>query len=62
MWRCRRCRKKCFLSGCRVAPAVSETGFRLLEGGHIVYAEPGHPEYRSYPVEGLLTVDAEEVA
>ena len=33
-----------------------------MEGGHIVYAEPGHPEYRRYPVEDLLIVDAEEVA
>ena len=33
-----------------------------MESGHIVYAEPGHPEYRRYPVEDLLIVDAEEVA
>jgi len=33
-----------------------------MEGGHIVYAEPGHPEYRRYPTEDLLIVDAEEVA
>ena len=33
-----------------------------MEDGHIVYAEPGHPEYRRYPAEDLLIVDAEEVA
>ena len=33
-----------------------------MKSGHIVYAEPGHPEYRSYPVEDLLIVDVEEVA
>ena len=33
-----------------------------MEGDHIVYAEPGHPEYRRYPVEDLLIVGAEEVA
>ena len=32
-----------------------------VKGGHIVYAEPGHPEYRRYPAEDLLIVDAEEV-
>jgi len=32
-----------------------------MEGSHIVYAEPGHPEYRRYPAEDLLIVDAEEV-
>ena len=33
-----------------------------MEGGHIVYAEPGHPEYRRYPAEDLLIVGAETVA
>ena len=32
-----------------------------MEDGHIVYAVPGHPEYRRYPVDGFLVVDAEGV-
>ena len=31
-----------------------------MEGGHIVYAEPGHPEYRRDPVDEFLVVCAEE--
>ena len=30
-----------------------------MEDGHIVYAVPGHPEYRRYPVDGFLVVGAE---
>ena len=30
-----------------------------MEGGHIVYAVPGHPEYRRYPVDGVLVAGAE---
>ena len=30
-----------------------------MEGDHIIYAEPGHPEYRRYPVDGFLVADAE---
>ena len=33
-----------------------------MEGGYVVYAEPGHPEYRRYPVDGVLVVGAEAVA
>ena len=33
-----------------------------MEDGHIHYAEPGHPEYRRYPVDGVLVVGAEAVA
>ena len=33
-----------------------------MEDGHIHYAEPGHPEYRRYPVDGFLVVGAEAVA
>ena len=33
-----------------------------MEDGHIVHAVPGHPEYRRYPLDGFLTVGAEEVA
>ena len=28
-------------------------------GGHLVYAEPGHREYRRYPVQDFLVVSAE---
>ena len=31
----------------------------LMAGGHIVYAVPGHPEYRRYPVDGFLIASAE---
>ena len=30
-----------------------------MEDGHILYAVPGHPEYRRYPVDGFLVVGAE---
>ena len=30
-----------------------------MEGDHIIYAEPGHPEYRRYPVDGFLVAGAE---
>ena len=33
-----------------------------MEDGHIVYAVPGHPEYRRYPVDGFLVVGAEAVS
>lgn len=33
-----------------------------MEDGHIVYAGPGHPEYRRYPVDGFLVVGAEAVS
>ena len=29
------------------------------EKGHILYAEPEHPEYRRCPVDGVLVIDAE---
>ena len=32
-----------------------------VEDGHIVYAVPGHPEYRRYPVDGVLVANAEAV-
>ncbi len=32
-----------------------------IEDGSIRYSEPGHPEYRHYPMEGILTVSAEAV-
>ena len=28
-----------------------------LEGGHVRYAAPGHPEHRRYPLDGVLAVD-----
>ena len=31
------------------------------EKGHILYAVPGHPEYRRCPVDGVLVVGAEAV-
>ena len=31
------------------------------EDGHILYAAPGHPEYRRSPVDGVLVVGAEAV-
>ena len=33
-----------------------------MEDGHIHYAVPGHPEYRRYPVDGVLVVGAEAAA
>ncbi len=29
-----------------------------IEGNHVRYAVPGHPEYRRYPLDGILAVDA----
>lgn len=31
----------------------------VREDGSLIYAVPGHPEYRRYPAAGLLLVDAE---
>ena len=33
-----------------------------VEGGHVRCAAPGHPEYRRYPLDGVLAVDAETAA
>ena len=33
-----------------------------IDGGYISYAEPGHPEYRQYPKDGILTVGGEAAA
>ena len=30
-----------------------------MEDGHVIYAVPGHPEYRRYPVDGFLVTVAE---
>ena len=30
-----------------------------VEDGHVRYAAPGHPEYRRYPLDGVLAVGAE---
>jgi hypothetical protein len=32
-----------------------------LENGNLIYAVPGHPEYRSYPATDLLLVDVEGI-
>ena len=34
----------------------------LIEDGYIIYAAPGHPEYRKYPKDSILTVVAEAAA
>ena len=31
-----------------------------VANGHLVYAAPGHPEHRKYPVQGLIVVAPEE--
>ena len=31
----------------------------IVEGDHVVYAEPGHPEYQRYPISGYLVVSPE---
>ena len=33
-----------------------------VEGNHVRYATPGHPEYRRDPLDGVLAVDTEAVA
>ena len=33
-----------------------------VEDGHVRYAAPGHPEYRRYPLDGVLAVGAEAPA
>lgn len=34
----------------------------IVDGKHIVYAAPGHPEYRRYPLGDILAVYAEAAA
>jgi hypothetical protein len=36
--------------------AVVVSWFGKVEGGHLTYAEPGHPEFRQYPSDDLLIV------
>lgn len=33
-----------------------------IDGEHLVYAMPGHPEYRRYPLQDFLVVNAETIA
>ena len=33
-----------------------------IDGAHMVYATPGHPEYRRYPLRDFLVVSPESVA
>ena len=33
-----------------------------IDGGHLHYAVPGHPEHRRYTMDGILAVDAEAAA
>ena len=33
-----------------------------VEGGHVRYAAPGHPEYRRHPLDGVLAVHTEVAA
>lgn len=28
-----------------------------IDGGHVLFAQPGHPEYRCYPLDGILTLN-----
>lgn len=34
----------------------------FVEGSHMVYATPGHPEYKRYPLRDFLVVNPEAVA
>ena len=34
----------------------------IADGNHVRYAEPGHPEYRRYPIDDVQVVDAEAAA
>ena len=40
--------------------AAAWNGF--VEGGHVRHAAPGHPEYRRYPLDGVLAVHTEATA
>jgi hypothetical protein len=33
-----------------------------IDGGHISYAAPGHPEYKRYPVQDLMVINPKAVA
>ena len=37
--------------------AVAAAWNGSIEGNHVRYAVPGHPEYRRYPLDGVLAVD-----
>ena len=47
------------LQGLSRARKVAAAWNGSIKGGHIHYAEPGHPEYRCYPKDGLLVVNTE---
>ena len=36
---------------------VAVTWNGLVADGHLVYAYPGHPEYKRYPLDGMLVVN-----
>ena len=42
--------------------AIVATWNGTVDDRYLCYADPGHPEYRRYPVDGFLVVGAEEVA
>ena len=42
--------------------AVAAAWNGSIEGNHVRYAVPGHPEYRRYPLDGVLAVRAETAA
>jgi hypothetical protein len=41
--------------------AVVASWFGKAEGGHLTYAEPGHPEFRRYPSDDLLIVSLNQI-
>ena len=47
------------LQGLSRARKVAAAWNGSIEDRHIHYAEPGHPEYRRYPMDGILAVSTE---
>ena len=47
------------LQGLSRARKVAAAWNGSIEDRYIHYAEPGHPEYRRYPMDGILTVSTE---
>ncbi len=41
--------------------AVVASWFGRAEGEHLTYAEPGHPEFRRYPLDDLLIVSLSQI-
>jgi signal recognition particle receptor subunit beta len=34
----------------------------IIDGGNMIYASPGHPEYKRYPIRDILVLSSQDIA